>query len=95
MVEVKKCLQDLRGMKNKMVTVNDTISIIQSKPEYVFGSLIVHSMDDSGVVYKWLEEIGGVAERKKMFIQLSIEDKDLALESRTAVKSVEIEPAGD
>lgn len=93
-MEVKKCLQDLRGTKNKMVTVNETITIIQSKPEYVLGSLIIHSMDNSGVVYKWLEEIDGVAERKKMFIQLSEDEKEITLESRTAVKSVEIEPAG-
>lgn len=78
-----------------MVTVNETITQIQNKPEYVSGSLIVHSMDSAGVVYKWLEEIGGVAERKKLFIHLSDDEKDLALESRTAVKAVEIEPASD
>jgi len=75
-----------------MVTIQDKIDEIKNGPNYVNGSLIIYSLDDEGVVYKWLENTGGVAERKKLFIELDPNDADKALEERTAVSNIEVEP---
>jgi len=77
-----------------MVTIQEKIDEIKNGSTYVTGSLIIHSLDDEGVVYKWLENLDGVAERKKLFIQLDSNDLDKILEERTAIRNIEIEPAG-
>jgi len=77
-----------------MVTIQEKIDEIKNGSTYVTGSLIIHSLDDEGVVYKWLENLDGVAERKKLFIQLDSNDLDKILEERTAISNIEIEPAG-
>lgn len=76
-----------------MVTIQDKIDEIKNGSNYVNGSLIIYSLDEQGVVYKWLENINGVAERKKLFIELDPIDANKALEERTAVSNIEVEPA--
>ena len=76
-----------------MATVQDKMNEITNGANYVSGSLIIHSLDDYGTVIKWLENIGGVAERKKLFIELDPAESNVKLEDRTASSSIEIEPA--
>ena len=77
-----------------MVTVQDKLTEIESLTEYVKNSLIIHSLDTRGTVIKWLIDNQGVAERKKIFIELNPAESEMALESRTAVKTIDIEPPG-
>ena len=77
-----------------MVTIQDKIDEIKNGSNYVTGSLMIHGLDEDGVVYKWLENLDGVAERKKLFIELDSNDSDKILEERIAVNNIEIEPAG-
>lgn len=77
-----------------MTTVNDKLTEIETQQNYVKNSLIVHSMDKRGAVIKWLIESGGVAERKKLFIELDPAESDIPLDNRQAVRTIEIEPAG-
>ncbi|MDP3989721.1 MAG: hypothetical protein Q8Q01_00780 [archaeon] len=78
-----------------MATIQDKMTEIENLTDYVKNSLIIHSLDKKGVVLKWLVDNQGVAERKKIFIELSITDSDIALESRTTGKIIDIEPPGD
>ncbi len=77
-----------------MATVQETLSSIENKTGHIPGSLIVHSMDEKGAVIKWLEDNAGAAERKKMFLQLDPNEKDLAFEQRTTILMIDVEPAG-
>ena len=77
-----------------MATVKDKFIEIESQQNYVKNSLIVHSMDNKGAVIKWLIESDGVAERKKLFIELNPSESELPLDDRTNVRTIEIEPAG-
>ena len=77
-----------------MVTIQEKIDEIKNGSSYVNGSLIIYSLDENGVVYKWLESNNGVAERKKLFIELDPKESNIVLEKRTAVNYIEIEPAG-
>jgi hypothetical protein len=76
-----------------MVTVQEKMDEIENGVNYVNGSLVIKSYDDRGVVLKWLEQSAGVAERKKLFIELNEDESNLALEKRTAINFIEIEPA--
>ena len=77
-----------------MVIIQDKIDEIKNGSNYVNGSLIVYHLDDEGVVYKWLENIDGVAERKEIFIELDPDESNVILEQRIAVNNIEVEPAG-
>lgn len=77
-----------------MTTVQDKMTEIESGPNYVNNSLILKCNDDRGLVLKWLEEDMGVAERKELFIELSEAESNMAVEKRTAVNSIAVEPAG-
>ncbi|GEM_PF-6337183 len=78
-----------------MATLQDKMTEIENLTDYVKNSLIIHSLDKKGVVLKWLVDNQGVAERKKIFIELSLTDSDLALENRITGKIIDIEPPGD
>jgi hypothetical protein len=78
-----------------MATLQDKMTEIENLTDYVKNSLIIHSLDKKGVVLKWLVDNQGVAERKKIFIELSLTDSDLALENRVTGKIIDIEPPGD
>jgi hypothetical protein len=78
-----------------MTTVQDKITEIESLTEYVKNSLIIHSIDSRGTVIKWLVNNQGVAERKKIFIELNPAESEMALESRTAISTIDVEPPGD
>ncbi len=77
-----------------MVTVKDKFTEIEAQQNYVKNSLIVHSMDNKGAVIKWLMESGGVAERKKIFIELDPAESNISLDDRIMVRTIEIEPPG-
>lgn len=78
-----------------MTTIQDKMTEIENLTEYVKNSLIIHSLDKKGVVLKWLVDNQGVAERKKIFIELNVTESEIALENRTAGKTIDIEPPGD
>ena len=78
-----------------MVTVQETMNQIESLADYVSGSLIVKNGDDRGVVLKWLISSGNVAERKELFVELNEEESYLDITKRTAISTVEVEPAGN
>ena len=77
-----------------MVTVQEKIDEIEGGANYVTNSLILKSHDDRGLVLKWLEQDTGVAERKELFIELNEDESHMAVEKRTAINSIEVEPAG-
>ena len=76
-----------------MTTVQEIMTGIENKAEFVQGSLIVQSMDERGAVFKWLENNFGSAERRKMFLQLDPAEKNVVLEQRTAIITIDVEPA--
>lgn len=75
-----------------MVTVQTKMDEIENGTNYVSNSLIIKSHDDRGMILKWLEQSNGVAERKERFIELDEEESNMALESRTAINDIEVEP---
>lgn len=77
-----------------MVTIKEKFTEIESQQNYVKNSLIVHSMDNRGAVIKWLVESGGVAERKKIFIELDPAESNISLDDRIMVRTIDIEPPG-
>ncbi|MCF7859185.1 MAG: hypothetical protein K9N07_07670 [Candidatus Cloacimonetes bacterium] len=77
-----------------MVTVQEKIDEIENGLNYVTNSLILKSHDDRGLVIKWLEQDLGVAERKEIFIELNEDESHMAVEKRTSINSIEVEPAG-
>jgi hypothetical protein len=77
-----------------MATIKDKFIEIESQQNYVKNSLIVHSMDNKGTVIKWLVESNGVAERKKLFIELNPIESNIPLDDRIVINTIEIEPPG-
>ena len=78
-----------------MVTVQETMDQIEAQSDYVSGSLIVKNADDRGLVLKWLILSGSVAERKELFVELNEDESYLDITKRTALSTIEVEPAGN
>lgn len=77
-----------------MTTVQEMINLIESQQNYVLGSLIIKNYDDRGLVLKWLIKNNDIAERKEIFVQLNEDESHIDVKLRSALESIEIQPAG-
>lgn len=71
--------------------VSDILTAVKARVGYVTNSLVVKSYDDLGCTYKWLLRCGSFAKRHELFIATSTTED--AIETRTAIDSVDVEPA--
>ena len=73
------------------MTVAEYLEIVKSENTYVTNSLILKSIDASGVVYKLLQKMGlTIAIRKEIFIAT---EAGAILEERVIIMAIEIIPA--
>lgn len=75
-----------------MVTVQNKLDAIKEQQNYVTGSLVLKSSNETGAVYKYLISTLGVGTRKEIFYSYTY-DPELNIEEQTVNTEVEIEPA--
>jgi len=81
------------------MTVQDLLNLILARTTYITQSLILKSVDDYGVTYKWLEGTiscemcSGSSMRYEMFVATDYADKDKDITERTTIVSTEVYPA--